>query len=146
MVRGLGLRHDVVGLDVKASPFASAQGSITDRNVVKGAMAGVHAVIHSATLHKPHVATHARQDFVDVNVTGTLNLLEEAVAAKVGAFIFISTTSIYSRAAARLAGEPATRIDETVAPAPKNIKGSPKWRPKGCASCFITNFSCRVLC
>ena len=37
--------------------------------------------VHAATLHKPHVGTHTRQDFVDTNVTGTLNLLEEAVAA-----------------------------------------------------------------
>jgi UDP-glucose 4-epimerase len=35
-------------------------------------------VIHTATLHKPHVATHAYQDFIDTNITGTLNLLEEA--------------------------------------------------------------------
>ena len=42
---------------------------------------GVDAVLHAATLHKPHVATHSRQDFVDTNITGTLNLLEEAAAA-----------------------------------------------------------------
>ena len=44
-------------------------------------MAGVDAVIHAATLHKPHVASHGRGEFVDTNITGTLNLLEEAVAA-----------------------------------------------------------------
>ena len=42
------------------------------------ALRGMDAVVHTATLHKPHVATHARQDFVDTNITGTLNLLEEA--------------------------------------------------------------------
>ena len=47
-------------------------------------MRGVDAVMHAATLHKPHVATHARRHFVDTNVTGTLNLLEEAAAAGVG--------------------------------------------------------------
>ena len=46
-------------------------------------MAGVDAVIHSATLHKPHVGSHGRGEFVDTNITGTLNLLEEAVAAGV---------------------------------------------------------------
>jgi UDP-glucose 4-epimerase len=44
-------------------------------------MAGVHAVIHTAALHKPHIATYTRQDFVDTNITGTLNLLEEAPVA-----------------------------------------------------------------
>ena len=59
---------------------------------------GVRAVYHAATLHKPHVATHSRQDFVDTNITGTLNLLEEAVAAGVEAFVFTSTTSVFGDA------------------------------------------------
>ena len=40
-------------------------------------------MFHAATLHKPHVATHARQEFIDTNITGTLNLLETAAAAGV---------------------------------------------------------------
>jgi UDP-glucose 4-epimerase len=81
--------------------------------------------VHAATLHKPHVATHARQDFVDVNLTGTLNLLEEAVAAGVRSFVFTSTTSVFGGAASR-AGEPATWIHEDVVPAPRNIYGVTK--------------------
>ena len=73
-------------------------GTILDRQFVRRAVKGADAVIHSATLHKPHVATHSRQNFVDVNVTGTLNLLEESVAAGVEAFIFTSTTSAFGRA------------------------------------------------
>ena len=46
---------------------------------------GVDAVLHAATLHKPHVGSHTRQEFVETNITGTLKLLEEAVAAGVGA-------------------------------------------------------------
>jgi nucleoside-diphosphate-sugar epimerase len=49
-------------------------------------------VIHAATLHKPHIGSHSRQDFVDTNVAGTLTLLVEAVAAGVSAFIYLSTT------------------------------------------------------
>ena len=41
-------------------------------------MAGVGAVLHAATLHKPHVGTHGQQAFVDTNVSGTLALLEAA--------------------------------------------------------------------
>jgi hypothetical protein len=44
-------------------------------------MQGIGRVLHVATVHKPHIATHARQEFVDTNITGTLNLLEESVAA-----------------------------------------------------------------
>src|SRR5580704_3970831 len=75
------LQHQVVSLDILESPFTTHIGSITDRASVRRSMSGVQSVFHAATLHKPHVATHSRQDFVDTNLTGTLNLLEEAAAA-----------------------------------------------------------------
>jgi nucleoside-diphosphate-sugar epimerase len=37
--------------------------------------------------------THAKQAFVDTNITGTLTLLEEAAAASVESFVFTSSTS-----------------------------------------------------
>jgi UDP-glucose 4-epimerase len=40
-------------------------GSITERSFVKRCMQGVDGVLHTATLHKPHVASHDRQEFVD---------------------------------------------------------------------------------
>ena len=89
-------------------------------------MRDVDAVLHAATLHKPHVATHARQDFVDTNVTGTLNLLEEAVASRVRAFVFTSTTSAFGRALVPPAGAPAAWITEDVVPVPRNIYGVTK--------------------
>jgi len=119
-------QHDAIGLDVKTSLFTQRVGSITDRGFVKECMHGVDAVIHSATLHKPHIATHSRQDFVDTNVTGTLNLLEEAVSAGVTSFIYTSTTSAFGRALTPLEGAPAAWITEEVAPVPKNIYGVTK--------------------
>src|SRR5262249_13207193 len=83
--------RDAVGLDLRPSRLTDAVGSITNRAFVRQWMDGVDAVVHSATLHKPHVATHARQAFIDTNVTGTLTMLEEAVAAGVGRFIYTST-------------------------------------------------------
>ena len=118
--------HRVVGLDVKPSLFTQRVGSIADRAFVQTCLKGVNVVIHTATLHKPHVATHSRQDFVDVNVTGTLNLLEEAVAAGVRSFVFTSTTSVYGRALTPSAGTPAAWITEDVVPIPKNIYGVTK--------------------
>jgi UDP-glucose 4-epimerase len=84
--------HEVVGLDIVASHFTSQVGSIADRAHVKRCMEGVDAVLHTAALHKPHVITHGRQDFVDTNITGTLNLLEEAASVGVVSFVFTSTT------------------------------------------------------
>jgi UDP-glucose 4-epimerase len=114
------------GLDIKSSPFTSHIASIGDRFAVREAMAGVTAVLHCATLHKPHVATHSAQDFIDTNVSGTLALLEEAVRQDVGAFVFTSTTSTFGNAMKPAPDEPAVWIDETVMPIPKNIYGATK--------------------
>lgn len=119
-------QHEVVGIDVLPSPHTDAVGSIVDRAFVAQQMRGVDAVLHAATLHKPHVGTHPPQAFIDVNVTGTLNLLEEAVAAKVRAFVFTSTTSTFGDALVPGDGAPATWITEEVVPVPKNIYGMTK--------------------
>jgi len=115
-----------IGIDVKTSLFTHHVGSITDRDFVKRCMAGVHAVLHTATLHKPHVVTHSRQAFIDTNITGTLNLLEESTAAGVMLFVYTSTTSVFGRALKPPRDEPAAWITEDVVPAPKNIYGVTK--------------------
>lgn len=115
-----------IGLDIKASPFTDAVGSITDPDFVESHMAGVRTVLHAATLHKPHVATHGYSDFLDVNVQGTLTLLEAASAAGVTSFVFTSTTSTFGSALTPAAGEPAAWVTEAVTPIPKNIYGASK--------------------
>ena len=110
--------HEAVGIDMLASRFTTQTGSIADRAFVARAVRGVDAVLHVATLHKPHVATHTKQDFIDTNLTGTLNLLEEAAAAQVGAFVFTSTTSSFGDAMAPKPGEPAVWVDEGLTPIP----------------------------
>jgi UDP-glucose 4-epimerase len=118
--------HEVVGLDIHPSRFTTVVGSIVDAALVAHAMRGVDAVLHTATLHKPHVVTHSRRDFVDTNVVGTLNLLEAATAAGVRSFVYTGTTSVYGRALAPHAGAPAAWITEDVVPLPKNIYGVTK--------------------
>ena len=80
-------KYEITGTDLIPSAFTTHVGSITDRDHVKNCMQGVNVVLHTATLHKPHIATHSRQAFIDTNISGTLNLLEEAAAAGVSLFI-----------------------------------------------------------
>ena len=119
-------KHEAVGLDIKGSPFTHIVGSIADRGFVDECVRGVEVVLHTATLHKPHIETHSRQEFVDTNISGTLNLLEASVAEEVKAFVFTSTTSTFGRALVPAHGEPAAWITEEVAPIPKNIYGITK--------------------
>jgi nucleoside-diphosphate-sugar epimerase len=102
-------------------------------------MKDVQVVFHAATLHKPHVATHRRQDFVDTNITGTLNLLEEAVKSGVESLIYTSTTSVFGDALAPPPGAPAAWITEEVTPVPKNIYGATKAAAEDLCQLFHRN-------
>ncbi len=139
--------NEAIGLDVMASAYTDVVGSIVDRDLVQRCMAGVVAVLHTATLHKPHVATHSRQDFVDTNISGTLNLLEESTAAGVEAFVFTSTTSTFGDAMTPPDDAPAAWIDEAVQPIPKNIYGVTKLAAEDLCGLFQRNLglNCIVL-
>lgn len=148
LVRTLqGLKYNVAGLDIQASEFTTHAGSIADRSFVKDCMKGVTTVLHTATLHKPHVATHSLQQFIDTNITGTLNLLQEAVAAGVKSFVFTSTTSVFGDALVPPAGAPAAWITEDVVPVPKNIYGVTKAAAEDLCQLFNRNYGlpCIVL-
>jgi UDP-glucose 4-epimerase len=118
--------HDVTGIDLKPSPYTTTLGSVADRAAVRECVAGADAVLHTATLHKPHVGSHGKQEFVDTNVSGTLTLLEEAAAAGVGSFVFTSSTSAFGRALTPAPGDQAAWITEDVVPRPRNIYGVTK--------------------
>ena len=139
--------HEVVGLDLLDSPFTTDVGSITDRSCIRRCMSGVQTVLHAATLHKPHVLTHSRSDFVQVNITGTLNLLEEAVTAGVDSFVFTSTTSVFGDALVPPAGAPAVWLTEEVTPIAKNIYGVTKAAAEDLCRLFHRNegLACIVL-
>jgi UDP-glucose 4-epimerase len=148
MVRVLrGAGSEVASVDIVASPFTDQVASITDRDAVRRLVKGRDAVIHAASLHKPHMATHSKQDFVDVNIGGTLVLLEEAAAARIGTFIYTSTTSVYGRALEPQPGAPAAWITEDVQPVARNIYGVTKAAAEDLCEMFhrATGMSCIVL-
>jgi UDP-glucose 4-epimerase len=127
--------HSVIGLDPVASPATQIVGSIADRQLVRRTMREfeIEAVVHSGALHKPHVETHSRSDFIAANVQGTLNLLEESTApgSKVARFVMTSTTSLMISKEIRAGREggaaEAIWIDEEMAPLlPRNIYGVSK--------------------
>lgn len=122
--------HGVTGLDVAPGRDTDHVGTVADRALIDRIFGefGIDAVVHAGALHKPDIARYPAQAFVDVNVTGTLNLLEASVAHGARAFIFTSTTSLMISSAIRAgAGDAAVWIDETMAPLePRNIYGVTK--------------------
>jgi UDP-glucose 4-epimerase len=88
--------HEVHGLDVAPGADTNYLGSVADSALVDRIFAErtIEAVIHAGALHKPDIARYSEQHFVDVNVSGTLNLLRAAAAAGSDRFLFTSTTSL----------------------------------------------------
>ncbi|HEY4176687.1 MAG TPA: NAD(P)-dependent oxidoreductase [Kofleriaceae bacterium] len=126
--------HTVIGLDVAPGEHTQIVGTVADRAIVERAFErGIDAVIHAAALHKPDIARYDEQTFVDVNVTGTLNLLTAAHAAKHDRFVFTSTTSLMiSQAIRDEASDHAVWLDESSGPlAPRNIYGVTKLAAEG---------------
>jgi nucleoside-diphosphate-sugar epimerase len=122
--------HQVTGLDVAAGADTDVIGSVADRALIDRLFAerGIEAVIHGGGLHKPDIVRYQAQAFVNVNVSGTLNLLEAAAAAGHDRFVFTSTTSLMiSQAIRDEAGDAAVWLDEDTAPLePRNIYGVTK--------------------
>lgn len=123
--------HEVRGLDVAGGDGVDVIASVSSREPVRAAMDGVDAVLHTAALHKPHIGTHSRQDFVETNITGTAVVLEEAVRAGVRMVVCTSTTSVFGTALTPAADQPAAWITEDVAPKPRNIYGVTKLAGEG---------------
>jgi len=125
--------HAVVGLDPEPGATTDIVGSVVDRALVRSTIRtrNIEAIVHAAARHKPHIETHDNSEFVAVNVQGTLNLLEEAVEARVGRFVFTSTTSLMisqkTRDGKARGAREAVWIDETMTSLqPRNIYGVTK--------------------
>ena len=122
--------HELVGLDIAPGADTDVIGSVADRALVDDVFAarGIEAVVHAGALHKPDIARYPARAFIDVNVAGTLNLLEAATAAGNDRFVFTSTTSLMiSEAIHRGGGGRAAWLTEDFGPLePRNIYGATK--------------------
>jgi nucleoside-diphosphate-sugar epimerase len=118
--RQLSGTYSVTGLDAVPGAYTQVVGSVEDRALVFEQVSRVSAVIHIASLHAPHREHLPKSRFVDVNVQGTLHLLEAAVANNCRRFIYTSTTSVYGRAM-EPRGDAAVWVTEALPPEPRDI-------------------------
>lgn len=127
--------HTVIGLDPVPGPHTDIVGTVADRDLVRRIIREhrIQGIVHAGALHKPQVATHDPTRFIETNVQGTLNLLQEATAegSTVDRFVFTSTTSLMIsqeiRDAHRRGVDRAFWIDEEMTTLePRNIYGVSK--------------------
>uniref|UniRef100_UPI0021478077 NAD-dependent epimerase/dehydratase family protein n=1 Tax=Tahibacter caeni TaxID=1453545 RepID=UPI0021478077 len=113
--RGIRVR----GLDRSPSSTADVVGDLLSPGLLRRALDGIDAVVHTAALHAPQVGHLPDAEFRRVNVDGTRALLEAAATAGLRRIVFTSTTALYGDAATP--PDRAGWVDETLVPAPLTI-------------------------
>ena len=103
-----GFKHNLAGLK-----HEFIQASILDRDAVRQAVAGVDHVFHLAAMISVPESVQKPALCHDINVTGTLVLLEEAARAGVKKLVLSSSAAIYG-------DNPAMPKVETMPPEPKS--------------------------
>lgn len=88
---------DTVEKDVRAG-LDVVLGDVRDRHCVEEAMRGCGSVLHLAALIAIPFSYRAAESFVDVNVKGTLNVLEAARRLSVDRVVQTSTSETYGSA------------------------------------------------
>jgi UDP-glucose 4-epimerase len=110
---------DGIGVDARPGGDTAVVADIRDESAMRAVLRGASAVVHTASLHAPHVPLRSEREFVDVNVTGTEVVLDAAAAAQVEHVVFSSTTSVYGHALEP--GDAAVWVDEDLVPRPRDI-------------------------
>ena len=82
-------------LNLKGLRTEFIEGSILDRAAVRAAVRGVDYVFHLAAMVSVPESVQNPHDCVALNVTGLLNVLEEAAAAGVRKLCFSSSAAVY---------------------------------------------------
>ncbi len=109
-----------IGIDLVPAETTDAVVDIRDRAKLDNLFSQVDHVIHTAALHGKHTDLNLpREDFIQVNILGTLNLLNLSVKHSIKKFVYTSTTSIYGKAMVH--PEQAVWVEESLTPIPRDI-------------------------
>ncbi len=113
-------RHTVLGIDVMPAKTTDALIDIRDKTNVEDVTKGFDAIIHTAAVHGKHYElNYPREVFIDVNINGTLILLNACVKNGVNKFLYTSTTSIYGDSL--VDHDKAVWVDELLPIQPRDI-------------------------
>lgn len=107
-------------------------GDIRDSAAIQRAIAGMEAVVHLAASTSVTQSLEDPQGFWDINVNGTLTLLEACRAAQVSRFVFASSNAAV--------GEQIPPIHENMIPKPLSPYGASKLAGEALCSAYFHSF------
>ena len=117
--------HAAVALDVAAGSGDAEwmEVDLRDAEGVLSALEGADVVVHAAALHGIHLRDHSPRDFYDLNLTGTFNVWQAAVAHKVRGVVFSSTMGVYGESRRPASDDEVAFVDEELPLLPGDIYG-----------------------
>jgi UDP-glucose 4-epimerase len=137
----LSSHYSIAGLDLLPGPHTSHIGSVEDAGLVRRAVEGAVAIVHTASLHAPDVGRQGDARFRSVNVEGTRTLLDAAARQQVRRFVYTSSTSIYGHGLEAV--DQAVWVTEELEPAPRDIYDETKLQAEAlCREAATGSMSC----
>lgn len=113
------------------------KGDIRDLNIVSQAVKGTEAVVHLAARSGVKGSLENPIETYDINVAGTLNLLEACRQNKVAKFIFASSNAVV--------GEQSPPIDELKISKPLSPYGASKLAGEALCSAYYHSFGLKTV-
>jgi UDP-glucuronate 4-epimerase len=113
----VSLKHDrvsaLISSNKNAVNFSAVKGDFSDSNLVKEIFSiyQFHAVIHLGAQAGVRYSIENPQSYIDSNITGTLNILENCKNANTPHLIYASSSSVYGNSKADIftLDDPATK-------------------------------------
>lgn len=135
MIRALQIAgHEIKNIDIKPSrdpSITTVIASILDKNRMKEEIIDADAVLHFAGLIEAGESVKDPQTFVDVNISGTVSILEAMRHNNIKTIVFSSSAAVYGEPT----NIPLTEEDRTL---PINPYGMTKLAMEGLISSYVT--------
>ena len=117
--------HQAVAVDI--SPGAGdaewIEADVRDAGAVHAAVEAADVVVHTAALHGIHLRDHSPTEFYELNLSGTFNVWQAAVAHRVRGVVFSSTMGVYGDSRRPPSEHEVAFLDEDLPLRPGDIYG-----------------------
>jgi UDP-glucose 4-epimerase len=114
---------DIVPLE---TDFEYVAADVRRPSEVREEMRGAELVVHTAAIHGIHLRDHSPGEFYELNLTGTFNVWQAAVAEGVRGVVFSSTMGVYGRSREPASEDEVVTVREDLVLQPTDIYGYTK--------------------